>query len=62
MHRDEQSRAVEVGTTAELAEARWFSKDELIAIAPNPREAGLVSLPPELAITRVLLDDYLGGV
>ena len=51
-----------MGNTAELAEARWFSKDELIAIAPNPREAGLVSLPPELAITRVLLDDYLGGV
>ena len=45
---------------AELAEARWFSKDELIAIAPNPREAGLVSLPPKLAIARVLLDDYLG--
>ena len=43
----------------ELAEARWFSKDELRAIAPNPREEGLLSLPPKLAIARILLDDYM---
>lgn len=50
---------------AELAEARWFSKDELHAIAPRQRTpeteaAGLVTIPPKLAIARALLDDYLG--
>jgi NAD+ diphosphatase len=45
---------------AELVEARWFSKDELHAYAPNPRDAGLISIPPKLAIARALLDDYLG--
>jgi NAD+ diphosphatase len=44
---------------AELAEARWFSKQELREIAPNPRDAGLLSIPPHLAIARTLLDDYL---
>jgi NAD+ diphosphatase len=50
---------------AELAEARWFSMDELRAIAPRQRTpeteaAGLVTIPPKLAIARALLDDYLG--
>lgn len=44
---------------AELAEARWFSRAELRAIAPNPRQEGLLSIPPPLAIARALLDDYL---
>lgn len=44
----------------ELVEARWFSKEELRDIAPNPRDAGLTSIPPKLAIARTLLDDYLG--
>lgn len=43
----------------ELAEARWFTKEELREFAPNPRDAGLISLPPKLAIARALLDDYL---
>lgn len=43
----------------ELAEARWFSLEELHSIAPNPRDAGLLSIPPKLAIARVLLDDYM---
>ncbi|MEM6712716.1 MAG: NAD(+) diphosphatase [Pseudomonadota bacterium] len=45
---------------AELAEARWFSREELKAIAPNPQGEGLTSIPPKLAIARALLDDYLG--
>lgn len=44
---------------AELAEGRWFTQDELRAFAPNPRDTGLISIPPKLAIARTLLDDYL---
>ncbi|MFK7793425.1 MAG: NAD(+) diphosphatase [Devosiaceae bacterium] len=45
---------------AELAEARWFTKDEVRQIAGNPDVEGLPSLPPKIAIARTLLDDYLG--
>ncbi|MEM6381536.1 MAG: NAD(+) diphosphatase [Pseudomonadota bacterium] len=44
---------------AELAEAHWFSPSELATIARNPREDGLTSIPPNLAIARTLIDDYL---
>ncbi len=44
---------------AELAEARWFSKDELRAMAGNPRQEGYNFIPPKLAIARALLDDYM---
>ncbi len=50
---------------AELAEARWFTHEELRAIAPIERSAeteasGQHTIPPKLAIARTLLDDYLG--
>ena len=54
------SREITLDET-ELAEARWFPLEELRAIAPNPRASGLLSIPPALAIARVLLDDYLGA-
>ncbi|MBV6657627.1 MAG: NAD(+) diphosphatase [Devosiaceae bacterium] len=45
----------------ELAEARWFSPAELRVMARNPREPGVLSLPPALAIARTLLDYYLSA-
>lgn len=44
---------------AELAEARWFSRQEIRQMAVNPREEGFNTIPPKLAIARTLLDDYL---
>lgn len=50
---------------AELVEARWFTREELRTVAPRERSPeieaqGLMTIPPELAIARTLLDDYLG--
>ncbi len=45
------------GRRLEIAEAHWFSRDELAAAC----EAGTVRLPPDISIARRLIERWYGG-
>jgi NAD+ diphosphatase len=46
--------------TAELEDARWFSREEIAASLAHP-DSGPFQPPPRFAIARTLLEDWLAA-